>query len=159
MEKLNSLILRFNRQFNEFHADEIGWKISKSRIAGRGIIATRNFNPGDIVFIDHPMIIGPRSVPDQEPICVGCYESKNLNLCSKGCFLNVCSVQCENSQIHSFECDYLRKLVIKNENNNSSEIARVLTPLRCLTFDNVKKEIVNHLHKIHGAHQGREVSL
>lgn len=156
MEKFNSLVLQYNRQLGEFHDNT--WKITKSQIAGKGIIATKHLNAGDVIFIDHPLVIGPRSVTDQQPICVGCYKSENLKPCSKGCFLSICSTPCENSDFHSFECDYLRGLRIKSENGSRSKILRVLTPLRCLTFDNVKKEIINHLHKINGPHQGLEVS-
>ncbi|XP_065203378.1 SET domain-containing protein SmydA-8-like [Planococcus citri] len=157
MEKFNSLILRYNSIFDEI-PDDPGWKVSKSQIGGKGILATRNFNPGDIIFKDHPLIVGPRSIPDQKPICVGCYKNENLKLCSKGCRLNVCN-QCANNDVHFFECDYLKKLRYKDENESEKKIIRVLTPLRCLTFDDVKKEIVNHLHKLNGPQQGLEVEL
>lgn len=157
MEKFNSVIINFNSRFNKIQPDQ-GWKVSKSEIAGKGILATRNFNPGDIIFVDHPLIVGPRSVPDQQPICVGCYTRENLKLCSKGCFLYVCN-QCVNNDVHAFECEYLKNLRYRDENESEKKIIRVLTPLRCLTFDNAKKEIVNHLHKINGPHQGLEVSI
>lgn len=157
----HSLLIEYNSRFNKFdHRYDFGWIVSNSQISGKGIIARKQYNPGDIIFIDYPMVVGPRENINVQPSCVQCYTTKNLRPCSKGCLLPVCSLACENEEMHLFECIYLRK---KNRNRNlnnenySIDLIRSLTPLRCLKFDKLMKKIINNLHKLSGPQQCFEV--
>lgn len=162
LNKFTSLVIQHNLRFYNFNPEELGWIISKSKISGKGIIATKNFFSGDVIFKDCPMVVGPRSSANMEPICIACYKSRTLRPCSRGCFLPVCSTCCENSEVHKFECLYF-STINRSKNNNcagwSSELIRTVTPVRCLQFDALLKEIVHYLHKISGPNQGFEVII
>lgn len=160
-EKITSFIIRHNLRFRDFNTDELGWTIGKSEISGKGVIATKCYQPGDIIFIDYPMVVGPRSYPNLPLVCVVCYCVENLRSCSRNCSLPVCSALCENDERHNFECFYLSGLISKstsNAANRNLELVKSVTPIRCLKFDKLSKDIINHhLHKINGPQQGFEV--
>lgn len=150
LDVLNEQIIRYNLQFQTFEPSTLGWKVSKSQIAGKGLLATKKYKPGDTIFVDHPLVVGPRYIPDLKPFCVACYSAENLKCCSRGCRLPVCSTQCESSERHSAECTYLKGL---NGDEGAGEDwdfdrFKALTVVRCLAFDKVARKIVNNLHKI-----------
>ncbi|CAH2104366.1 unnamed protein product [Euphydryas editha] len=37
------------------------WKIFESPLGGRGLVATEDIKTGEVLFIDHPLVYGPRS--------------------------------------------------------------------------------------------------
>ncbi len=158
LQKFQKLIVRFNLDFQNLNVADLGWRVSDSCTSGKGIIATRHFSPGDVVFVDYPMVVCPRSISD-ELVCVGCYKQENLRPCSLGCGLPICSPSCENGANHKFECKYLKKIVKNSDESNLfPKLLRTVSVIRCLKFDNVGRKIVQYLHKISGPRSCSEVS-
>lgn len=150
LDLLNEQIIRYNLQFQVVDRSTLGWKVSKSQIAGKGLLATRKYKPGDTIFVDHPLVVGPRNIPDLKPFCVTCYGGHNLKSCSRECRLPVCSMECENNERHAAECAYLRGL---NGDEGAAEDwdsnrFKALTVVRCLALDELARKIVFNLHKI-----------
>lgn len=152
LDALNEQIIRYNLQFQTFDPSILGWKVSKSQIAGKGLLATKKYKPGDTIFVDHPLVVGPRYIPDLKPFCVTCYSGENLRSCSRECRLPVCSTECECSERHAAECAYLRKLNGDEGAETDWDLNRfkALTVVRCLAFDKLARKIVYNLHKIRG---------
>lgn len=71
------------------------WEIIKSPLGGRGVVATRDLLPGDLVLVDAPLVLGPRAGCDgAPPVCVGCHRPRptsELRACPRGCRLPVCA--------------------------------------------------------------------
>lgn len=129
------------------------WKIEKSILEGRGIFTTRDIKPGEVVFIDSPIISGPRAGIATKPHCVICMELSDLKPCSKGCGLPVCSEECEDNLNHLKECDFIQKHG-GNFKEISLELFRSLSPMRALFLDEKQQKLLlclaNHVHEKHG---------
>ncbi|KOX72882.1 Protein msta, isoform B [Melipona quadrifasciata] len=89
------------------------WTIRFSPLNGRGMFATRDIEQNELIFVDVPILIGPRCTTKHLQLCVCCYKNEcSLFPCDRGCGLPVCSIRCENSPKHvNYECKYLRSLV------------------------------------------------
>ncbi|XP_075211338.1 SET domain-containing protein SmydA-8-like isoform X2 [Lycorma delicatula] len=122
-----------------------GWTVADSAISGRGLRAGRDFQPGDVIFWDRPVILGPRKCGP--PICVGCHlGGDNLESCPKGCKLPVCNSECAQSQRHQYECTLLCSYGnCVPENSWSSDLLRSLTAIRCLQLNNEDRLVVQCL--------------
>ncbi|XP_042866685.1 uncharacterized protein LOC122249683 isoform X1 [Penaeus japonicus] len=60
------------------------WNIEYVEPYGRCTIATRDISEGEVLFVDHPVITGPKQ--NSELMCLGCYrqlESWDSYKCSK----------------------------------------------------------------------------
>lgn len=163
---IHASIVRYNRRFddcNRFNElSNLGWKVSRSQISGKGIISTKVYQPGDVIFIDHPLVVGPRCSTQIKPVCVICYVTDGtlLKPCPNGCSLPICA-NCENNIAHKFECEFIRNRARADKINDCSynlEILRSLTVIRCLQFDSLSKQIVRQLHKIKSSREFVEVS-
>ncbi|XP_066992013.2 SET domain-containing protein SmydA-8 [Anabrus simplex] len=128
------------------------WTIKKSPISGRGVFATRDLNPGDLVFCDVPLALGPRAGSSCPLICVGCHKTDSFTFtgCTRGCGLPVCSAACETAPRHRAECQLLHQ---PGRTQWSARLLRGLTPLRCLLLPPDKKKILlclqAHQHSQH----------
>ena len=89
-------------------------------------MAQTDLKPGQLIFNELPMIVGPRQLT--KPICLGCHkELKEVKYtCSRfvttlplifsvyrflvfgRCGWPVCSKKCEDSQYHDLECRIMR---------------------------------------------------
>ncbi|PSN54241.1 hypothetical protein C0J52_09247 [Blattella germanica] len=106
------------------------WTLAPSSIAGRGVVATQDIAAGELIFIDVPLVVGPRAGKNSPPVCVGCHEGPSqLVACSLGCGLPVCSAKCETSAQHRQECERLRSWKIVNGRSWSPDLLRALTPV------------------------------
>jgi hypothetical protein len=87
------------------------WRIGHSPLGGRGIFATRNISADELIFIDTPLLIGPRCYSKYPAMCVVCYRNEcPLFPCDHGCGLPICSTECENSATHvQAECRFLKE--------------------------------------------------
>ncbi|KAK9709468.1 SET domain [Popillia japonica] len=145
----------------EIIRNEKSWDIRMSKLGGRGIFATRDINPGEVIFVDSPIIIGPRARSDSSEICVNCYRRDDLVKCSKKCGLPVCSVECENSETHKKECCLLNSW--KKEDSDYSdltgELLRCLTPVRSLFLNENDRNLVKLLKSHSDPKHGFEVDL
>lgn len=155
IEVLENLILN---HLNIENAEEKLWKINNSPLEGRGIFAAKDIQTGDVIFIDSPIISGPRAGINMKMHCIICTRTLNIRACSKGCGLPICSMECEQNLNHLRECEYIR-----DHGGNFSEISsnlfRSLVPLRGLLLEAKQKELLHSLCKhIHDKH-GFEVGL
>ncbi|XP_022914400.2 SET domain-containing protein SmydA-8-like [Onthophagus taurus] len=107
------------------------WDIRKSSLGGRGIFANRNILPGEIIFIDTPIIIGPRSKSDLEEICVVCFKIEELNFCKRKCGLKLC-LKCQDSEQHQKECGFINSRKNGVDLETTKDITLSLTPIRAL---------------------------
>ncbi|KZC05302.1 PREDICTED: protein msta, isoform B-like [Dufourea novaeangliae] len=111
------------------------WTVGYSRLGGRGLFATRDIKANELIFVDSPLVIGPRCVVKQHlRMCVRCYKTEcPLFPCDRGCGLPVCSTRCENSPDHADrECAYLRSLVPRCGTDWSLELLPTVIPIRGL---------------------------
>ncbi|XP_050438307.1 SET domain-containing protein SmydA-8-like [Adelges cooleyi] len=97
--------------------DNAGWTISAANgttVAGRGLVAVRDYAPGDVIFADAPLLTSPRVLladEDKRPMCAVCYrDDEPLRGCPGGCGWPVCDVVCARSATHTRECEYMRRL-------------------------------------------------
>lgn len=68
---------------------------ARTVVAGRGVVATKDYGEGDVIFVDVPLIVSPRAVVrvDRErPVCPVCYATVTAAVteCPGGCRLPVC---------------------------------------------------------------------
>ncbi|CAK9798330.1 SET domain-containing protein SmydA-8, isoform B [Anthophora plagiata] len=133
-EKVEELLVNHLKENKIFRDDPQPWTIRCSPLGGRGIFATRDIEQNELIFIDAPLVIGPRCMSKQLQMCVCCYKSEcPLFPCDRGCGLPVCSVRCENSPMHvNYECKYLRSLVPTCGTDWSLDLLMAVVPIRAL---------------------------
>lgn len=100
-----------------------GWTIStgSATVAGRGVVATRDYNVGDVIFVDVPLIVSPRALGTDgtgSPVCPVCYSVVTMQIgCPGGCQWPVCGRQCADHPEHRDECRYVRQLCPKTKSD------------------------------------------
>ncbi|CAG2057362.1 unnamed protein product, partial [Timema podura] len=139
------------------------WKLAKSPYGGRGVVTTRDLNPGDLILVDAPLVLGPRASAHTPPLCVRCHQGAvPLSACVGGCGLPVCSEGCqEGPDRHEFECRLLlswRGGVPHEVGSWSPELLRAVTPIRCLQLAPEEREIFLSLQSHMGPQHGGEVN-
>lgn len=140
---------------NNIFVEEAPWIVKWSPLGGRGVFASRDIKAGEIVFIDSPLVVGPRCGVDLRKICVVCYTHVDLKMCSKGCGILICSPACENSGVHKKECDVIMKWKHgQKAEEDEEDISRYLTPVRALFLTDYQKQLVEmlkgHVDRKHG---------
>ncbi|XP_026818652.1 SET domain-containing protein SmydA-8-like [Rhopalosiphum maidis] len=120
-----------------------GWTIcaGSATVAGRGVVATRDYNAGDVIFVDVPLIVSPRTIsPDctGSPVCPVCYAVVTKPTgCPGGCQWPVCGSKCANRPEHRDECRYIRQLHPKTKSDGqtwSVGIYNAITAVRGLSI-------------------------
>ena len=135
------------------------WTLAPSSLGGRGIVANRDIEEGEVVFYDVPLVLGPRAGIHCPPVCAGCHEGpKDLAPCSRRCGLPVCSVQCESAKRHRYECEKLRSWGVHKSETWFSEILRALTPIRCLALSPFQRRLLECLQSHVGSQHAFEVN-
>ena len=104
------------------------WTPIKFPIFFRFVVATRKIQPGEVILIENPSIVGPRLEPTNgEEICLGCLSKfrnkKTIFRCNK-CNFKLCSEKCGTLEFHQLECDLLKVDCYKN--------LELVTPVRFL---------------------------
>lgn len=99
------------RENNLPHDESRSWTIDRSPLGGRGMFTTRDIGTGELIFVDAPLLLGPRCYSKYLPMCVVCYRNDcPLFPCDHGCGLPICSTECENSEVHArTECRFLQE--------------------------------------------------
>lgn len=140
------------------------WMIANSGndsavIAGRGVIATRNYDIGDVIFVDKPLFVSPRVITPStagHPICPVCYAATASSTCLGGCQWPVCSVKCSDHPDHVDECRYVQKLLPKSSTvdskynfNDSISVYNGITPVKSVRLykNNEYKFFIDVLQK------------
>ncbi|KAK7073041.1 hypothetical protein SK128_003472 [Halocaridina rubra] len=86
--------------------EERKWNIEYKEPYGRCTIAVRDIKEGEVIFVDHPVVTGPKQ--NSTIMCLGCYrriESWDEYRCSK-CGWPLCSAKCEKMGYHPMECQF-----------------------------------------------------
>lgn len=137
------------------------WTVRYSKLGGRGLYAKRDIKQGELIFIEAPLIIGPRCYNKYLPMCINCYKSGcPLFPCDRGCGLPVCSNQCENSKNHvESECERLRNWQPTCGTMWSMELLQTVVPIRSLSLSSYQRDLVYALERHEGSLHGREVVL
>ena len=104
------------------------FQIERNDTFGRFLVAQTDLQPGQLIFNELPMIVGPRQLT--KPICLGCHKeiSEVKYTCSRyksiyfyhltkknifilllyRCGWPLCSQKCEDSPYHDAECRIIR---------------------------------------------------
>ncbi|KAK5646515.1 hypothetical protein RI129_004979 [Pyrocoelia pectoralis] len=143
---------------NEERNDSSSWTIQYSEARGRGIFANKDIKKGEIIFVDYPLLIGPRTGSDRV-FCIICFSLNNIRACSKNCGLPLCSEACENSSVHVSECEFILSRSKEFFTQIRFDIIRSLTPLRGLLLNNKQIQLLKLLKSHQGLHHGFEVNI
>jgi len=124
------------------------FKIAQKSGVGRHLVATRDIQPGEVIFEEVPVTAGPKQYTP--PVCLGCHKLVSLTgyRCSK-CEWPMCDEKCEKRPIHRGECSIfaqskLKPTSLKRKNGMEMEpdmeiehpIYECVTPLRvCLAMN------------------------
>lgn len=134
------------------------WDLGDSPLGGVGVFATKDIKAGELIFIDFPVVLGPRAVVTTSVTCVVCYGGGDLQACSRGCGLPVCGSNCENSIKHLKECSII---VCWRGNRHLEEwdgkLLECLTPIRSLLLNDFQKDLVRSLQAHKSKQHGFEV--
>ncbi|CAG9774107.1 unnamed protein product [Ceutorhynchus assimilis] len=136
--------------WNEHKNNCRSYEICSNIELGRYLIARRNLEKGEIIFVDTPIVVGPRPHKiDRGPFpCVGCCKLLLDQMAScPECGWPCCDPECpdlKNPQRHSLECQVLKLRSFKPDGSTTShEFFRfdVLIILRALFLQktNIKK--------------------
>lgn len=130
-----------------------GWTIAAARddgtsavVAGRGMVATRDYGEGDVIFVDTPLIVSPKVIvgADDSPVCSVCYTVITSSsaadqstlvtpCCPGGCRSPVCGRTCADRPEHFDECRYVRQLCPISPNRTwSVGVYNAIAPVRGL---------------------------
>ncbi|XP_076162828.1 SET domain-containing protein SmydA-8 [Ptiloglossa arizonensis] len=133
-ERVKEVLVTHLKTNNIYRDGTQPWTVGYSKLGGRGLFATRDIAPNELIFVDAPLVIGPRCVGKHLEMCVCCYKNEcPLFPCDRGCGLPVCSLQCENSPKHvNYECTYLRSLVPTCGTDWSLHLLLAVIPIRSL---------------------------
>ncbi|KAJ0976043.1 hypothetical protein J5N97_018008 [Dioscorea zingiberensis] len=78
---------------------------------GRGLVTTKDFSPGDVIFYQEPYASTPSKLHGSS-VCDGCFASGNLRKCSACHIAWYCGNVCQRSEwrVHQLECQALAGL-------------------------------------------------
>ncbi|CAG4944031.1 unnamed protein product [Colias eurytheme] len=83
------------------------FRLSPSDLGGRGLFANKCIKRGSIIFVNKPLVLGPRRDRAGELFCTVCYNiNDSCSPCEK-CALITCSMKCKTSPEHTKECAYV----------------------------------------------------
>ncbi|XP_046736769.1 SET domain-containing protein SmydA-8-like isoform X2 [Diprion similis] len=136
------------------------WIVGESLVGGRGLFATKDIVVGELIFVDAPLIVGPRTRDKHLPLCVVCYKTGcPLFPCDKGCSLPICSSACELSTKHDAECSLLRAWKPTCGSSWSIDLLRALVPIRALLLGDQQRDLLYTLQWHSGPQHGSEIDL
>ncbi|XP_039765153.1 SET domain-containing protein SmydA-8-like isoform X2 [Pararge aegeria] len=124
------------------------WAIYESPLGGRGLVATEDIKTGEVLFVDHPLIYGPRSKTNAQAGCTVCrkIDSDSFFKCSR-CSLLLCSEQCQNSDVHFGDCSIIscwpNKVPI--EEVDDTLLSRALTSIRAVLLNEEQRNLLTSL--------------
>lgn len=126
----------------------VKWAVYESPLGGRGLVATQDIKAGEVLFVDYPLVYGPRSGIIVQRGCTVCknIDSDIFFKCSK-CALILCSVQCQNSDFHSGDCSIISRWPNKVpiEEVDDTLLSRALTAIRALLLNEDQKYLLTSL--------------
>ncbi|CAB3250327.1 unnamed protein product [Arctia plantaginis] len=124
------------------------WTIKESQLGGRGLVATEDISAGEVIFVDHPLIYGPRASARIERGCSVCgkISCDTFFKCFK-CALPLCSENCQNTDIHYKDCSLISRWHNKTSIDHIDEsiVSRALTPIRSLLLNEDDRILMSSL--------------
>ncbi|KAL3280630.1 hypothetical protein HHI36_003867 [Cryptolaemus montrouzieri] len=135
--------------------EESPWALGESTHGGIGVFATRDIESGEEVFKDYPVIIGPRTTPNNPVFCMACYRNTKPVPCLENCGLPICSAKCKEK--HKAECELFKKKRGEVTNHINEKLFKFSTPLRSLLLDENDRKVVAYLKYHEGAIHGFEI--
>lgn len=105
-------------------------KVEYEKSCGKFCVATKDIKPFEIILEDVATAWG--TYDDSKPLCLSCLNVADLDKKCKECNLPFCGLEeCENSPIHSLECQILRNhKPNKLEIFNNHPVYSLIAPLR-----------------------------
>lgn len=137
------------------------WKIDKSTFGGRGLFATDDISAGETLFVDAPLIRGPRARSNQQKGCTVCNKLNNnekIFKCYK-CALLLCSKTCQNTELHMNDCETISSWANKIPigEMDDTRLSRALTPIRVLKLNEKQKRFIATLKSHTLPQHGHEI--
>ncbi|XP_058064048.1 SET domain-containing protein SmydA-8 [Anopheles bellator] len=121
------------------------WDIRLFEGYGRGLVATRDIAVHELVFVDRPMLLGPRVNNYDVIFCASCCRIlKRLQLCSGGCRLPICG-RCDyvaTGSPHAAECRLIQSWQPKDAGRYAKNILYALTSIRGFLLSERDRRIV-----------------
>lgn len=132
----------------ELRPAQPSWLLSHSEVAGRGIFASRDIEPGEVLFRERALVTGPTARKGSIlNTCVCCHKMLPVKdfLCKRKCSLPVCE-DCSDSAQHHDECGLFNKwqpmdLGIEDAVNPLS--LRILTAVRVFFLGPDQRALMN----------------
>ncbi|XP_065365191.1 SET domain-containing protein SmydA-8 [Calliphora vicina] len=120
------------------------WEITVSKIAGRGVFASRKLKRGDVIFRDIPLLIGP-SARQEENLnsCSVCYKMlpDTKFMCRNGCGLPVCSL-CGKKKQHKQDCTLFKSWEPCEPDVANSLLIRLLCVARAINCTKEQRDLI-----------------
>ncbi|XP_060523200.1 uncharacterized protein LOC132700097 [Cylas formicarius] len=88
------------------------YEIRHCKELGRYMVAKRDLEPGDVIFVDSPLVVGPKRDEHAPLVCVGCCKLLKdvIHRCPE-CLWPACASNCEglkNPSLHACECQVIK---------------------------------------------------
>ncbi|XP_039962033.1 SET domain-containing protein SmydA-8 [Bactrocera tryoni] len=148
-----------------FKDTDPAWEIGVSKIAGRGIFATRNIKRGEVIFRDSPLLIGPSArAEDTLNSCSNCFKMlpDTKFMCRQGCGLPICSL-CGKKQQHKADCTLFKSWKPCEPDVANSLLIRLLCVGRAINLTKDQRDLIyclqanldnNHRTEVRNAAKG-----
>ncbi|XP_016936678.3 SET domain-containing protein SmydA-8 [Drosophila suzukii] len=127
-----------------FKDKDPAWEIGVSKIAGRGVVATRSLKRGEIIFRDSPLLIGLAAhEEDSLNACSVCLKMlpDTRFMCRQGCGLPVCSL-CAKKKQHKSDCDLFKAWGPNEPDVANSVIIRLLCVARAINLSKEQRDLI-----------------
>ncbi|EDV95105.1 SET domain-containing protein SmydA-8 [Drosophila grimshawi] len=127
-----------------FKVKDPAWEIGISKIAGRGVMATRNLKRGEIIFQDMPLLIGLAAQEEDSlnacSICLKLLPDTRF-MCRQGCGLPICSL-CGKKRQHKTDCDMFKSWGPNEPDVANSVIIRLLCVARAINLTKDQRDLI-----------------
>ncbi|XP_017018135.1 SET domain-containing protein SmydA-8 [Drosophila kikkawai] len=127
-----------------FKDKDPAWEIGVSRIAGRGVMATRSLKRGEIIFRDSPLLIGLAANEEDAlnscSVCLVVLPDTKF-MCRQGCGLPVCSL-CSKKKQHKVDCDMFKSWGPNEPDVANSVIIRLLCVARAINLTKEQRDLI-----------------
>ncbi|XP_037932383.1 SET domain-containing protein SmydA-8-like [Teleopsis dalmanni] len=127
-----------------FKDKDPAWEVGVSKIAGRGVFATRDLKRGEIIFRDMPLIIGPAArKEDTLNMCTMCFKMlpDTKFMCRQGCSLPICAL-CGKKKEHKADCDLLKSWGPNEPDVANSVVIRLLCVARAINLTKDQRDLI-----------------
>ncbi|GBP31165.1 SET domain-containing protein SmydA-8, isoform B [Eumeta japonica] len=107
-ERERALLYQHLNKYSHNEESRGKWRVQSSPLGGRGVYATRRISKGALIFINAPLLVGPRPNTAEESFCAMCFTISDACFRCDVCGLNLCSESCRSYDTHVRECKFLQ---------------------------------------------------